>query len=379
MKRTLLEQLDLFDKRVAYLESKKDLDDLKNYLGDDLFDRYMQIRDRIPKSMNLYKDFQSLKELPIYDIEDFVNNFKSNAERRKTSKGGAKLIYEDDDWKVYKITTYDAAKYYGKGTKWCVAGNYEGHEERGQEYFYDYIREKKLDGGYYFYISKNNPGLKFCLLQNVGGKVLSIWNAEDSDLGSTRADVKKYNFPTVPGISLSLANIDSLTRLFDDEAWDEAYRLIKHGDLNLNQWDSEHRTALELASLIENETAVKLLLQHGADPNKMSGNGFTPLINAAIWENYRIAKLLLENGADPNIPDYNRHKTPLFIAAQKGYIDIVKLLVDKFGADTNIKSNVGATPLDTAIANNKDGRNQEVIDYLMSVGAEMTVDPDDYK
>ena len=53
--------------------------------------------------------------------------------------------------------------------------------------------------------------------------------------------------------------------------------------------------------------------------------------------------------------------------------------MDKFGADTSIKSNTGATPLDTAIANNKDGRNQEVIDYLMSVGAEMTVDPDDYK
>ena len=117
MKRTLLERLDALEKKVICFESKKDLDDLKEYLGDDLFNRYMQIRDRIPKSMNVYRDFQSLKELPIYDIEDFVSNFKSNAERRKTSKGGAKLIYEDDDWKVYKITTYDAAKYYGKGTR----------------------------------------------------------------------------------------------------------------------------------------------------------------------------------------------------------------------------------------------------------------------
>ena len=30
-----------------YLESKKDLDDLKAYLGDKLFDDYMKIRDRI--------------------------------------------------------------------------------------------------------------------------------------------------------------------------------------------------------------------------------------------------------------------------------------------------------------------------------------------
>ena len=379
MKRTLLERLDLLDKRVAYLESKKDLDDLKNYLGDDLFDRYMQIRDRIPKSMNLYKDFQSLKELPIYDIEDFVSNFKSNAERRKTSKGGAKLIHEDDDWKVYKITTYDAAKYYGKGTRWCITGNYEGHEHLGEKYFNDYIREQKLDGGYYFYINKNKPNLKFCVLQNIGGRVLSIWNAEDSNLGSTLGDVKKFNLPKVPGINLSNYSIDALTRAMDDEDWDEAYDIIIHGDLNLNQWDRENRTALELASLLENEKAVQLLIQHGADPDVISGNGFTPLLNAVIWENYKITELLLNAGADPDIPDGRRHKTPVFVAAQKGYIDIVRLLVDKFGADTSIKSNVGATPLDTAIANNKDGRNQEVIDYLMSIGAKMTVDPDDYK
>jgi FOG: Ankyrin repeat len=379
MKRTLLERLDLLDKRVAYLESKKDLDDLKNYLGDDLFDRYMQIRDRIPKSMNLYKDFQSLKEMPVYDVEDFVSNFKSNAERRKTSKSGAKSIYEDDDWKVYKITTYDAAKYYGKGTRWCITGNYEGHEHLGEKYFNDYIKEKRLDGGYYFYINKNNPNLKFCILQNVGGKVLSIWDSEDSNLGSTLGDVKKFNLPKVPGINLSNYSIDALTRAMDDEDWDEVYDIIIHGDLNLNQWDRENRTALELASLLENEKAVHLLIQHGADPDVMSGNGFTPLLNAVIWENYKITELLLNAGADPDIPDGNRHKTPLFVAAQKGYIDIVKLLVDKFGADTSIKSNVGATPLDTAIANNKDGRNQEVIDYLMSVGAKMTVDPDDYK
>ena len=53
--------------------------------------------------------------------------------------------------------------------------------------------------------------------------------------------------------------------------------------------------------------------------------------------------------------------------------------MDKFGADTSIKSSTGATPLDTAIANKKNGKNKDVIDYLMSVGAEMTVDPDDYK
>ena len=38
-----------------YLESKKDLDDLKDHLGDKLFDDYMKIRDRIPKDQNEFK------------------------------------------------------------------------------------------------------------------------------------------------------------------------------------------------------------------------------------------------------------------------------------------------------------------------------------
>ena len=311
-----------------------------------------------------YKDFQSLKEMPIYDIEDFVSNFKSNAERRKTSKGGAKLIYEDDDWKVYKITTYDAAKYYGKNTRWCISGNYEGHEERGEEYFYDYIRNKKLDGGYYFYINKNNPNLKFCVLQNTDGKVLSIWDAEDSNLGNTVSDIEKYNLPMIPGINLAQESVDTLTRMLDDDEFDEVIQLINKDIIDLNQYNNENRTILELASLYENEDIVKLLLKHGADPNKMSGNGFTPLLNAVIWENYDIAKLLLDAGADPNIADGNRRNTPALIASSRGYLEMLKLLI-KYGADINIKNQYGNYPLDAAISN----KHQNVVDYLISNGA----------
>lgn len=41
-----------------FLESEKDKEDLKNHLGEDLYNDYMKIRDRIPKDQNDYKDFQ---------------------------------------------------------------------------------------------------------------------------------------------------------------------------------------------------------------------------------------------------------------------------------------------------------------------------------
>ena len=45
-----------------YLEAKKDLDDLKNYLGDKLFDDYMKIRDRIPSPYDLKKKYPEFND-----------------------------------------------------------------------------------------------------------------------------------------------------------------------------------------------------------------------------------------------------------------------------------------------------------------------------
>lgn len=43
-------------------------------------------------------------------------------------------------------------KYYGKGTKWCIAGNYPGHETKGQYYFDMYKNDRYAD--YYVYIDR---------------------------------------------------------------------------------------------------------------------------------------------------------------------------------------------------------------------------------
>ena len=162
---SLVEQYILESKDLT-LEAKKDLEDLKDFLGDDLFDSYMKIRDRIPKDQNEFKDFNKIKKMDLKDVQDFVDNFKSKSDKKKSDKSeGAKKIYEDSDWVVYKITSYPAAQLYGKGTKWCITGRYPGHEEKGEKYFDDYIQDYNLDGGYYFYISKEDPDDKYCLLQ----------------------------------------------------------------------------------------------------------------------------------------------------------------------------------------------------------------------
>ena len=69
-------------------ESEKDKEDLKKHLGDDLYNDYMKIRDKITKGDNDYKDFQKLKKLPIKDVRSFVDNFQSETDRRKEAKTG---------------------------------------------------------------------------------------------------------------------------------------------------------------------------------------------------------------------------------------------------------------------------------------------------
>ncbi|KAJ7589303.1 Pfs, NACHT and ankyrin domain protein [Mycena floridula] len=74
--------------------------------------------------------------------------------------------------------------------------------------------------------------------------------------------------------------------------------------------------------------------------------GCTPLICAAEKGHIDIVKLLLEKNADSNICDKDQH-TPLSYAAPWGHIDIVKLLLEK-NADPNICDKDQRTPLSYA-------------------------------
>lgn len=191
----------LIESKDLVLESKKDLEDLKDYLGDDLFDSYMDIRDKIsdPK----FKDFSKLKKMDKKDIQDFVSSFQSKSDKRKQDKiEGAEKIYEDADWIVYKITSYPAAQLYGKGTKWCITGRYEGAESQGEGYFNDYISRYDLDGGYYFYISKKDPDRKYCLLLDKDGDIHSIWSADDTDMRDADKEDLPSDLPNIKGIDI---------------------------------------------------------------------------------------------------------------------------------------------------------------------------------
>ncbi|KAI3929888.1 hypothetical protein MKW98_004042 [Papaver atlanticum] len=105
-------------------------------------------------------------------------------------------------------------------------------------------------------------------------------------------------------------------------------------------------TALQMAAAFGRQDAVKMLLNHGANPNVGShGNMLKPLILAIFTKSWESVELLLQAGADPNAVSCGN--TPLVAAARDGRADVVRRLVEA-GADPNYKMNEGLTALEMA-------------------------------
>ena len=376
LRRVSIVEKYILESKDLTLEAKKDLDDLKEHLGDDLFDDYMKIRNRIADSD--WKNFEILKNKDPEEVRDFVDNFQSESEKRKEAKKGAKKLYENSDWIVYKITTYPAAQYYGKNTKWCITGRYPGHEGRGEEYFNDYISDNNLDGGYYFYINKNDDYEKYCVLQTNDGEINSIWNASDTNKGTSLSDLD-VKLPEIPEVNLHYYLEDDLEDLIRDDYVDDVEEYLEENEVVINRYFSDGSTPLTCS--IENECStdmIDLLLSKGADVNKCTNEGTSPLYLACDRHSTDIVKLLLKNGADPNkASDYIY---PIFQALRIHHaegLDLVKLLI-QYGADVNKVEKhthctpLCCTPLGFAIARcETDSKFMAIVELLLNNGAKV--------
>jgi ankyrin repeat protein len=150
---------------------------------------------------------------------------------------------------------------------------------------------------------------------------------------------------------------------------------------------------------LDNLGLVKLLLDHGANPNarlknpilarfrnagdQLLNDGATPLMRASKGTDLPVMRALLDNGADPNLTTRN-YTTALMLASglrgtQRGgrgpgepgnqTLDAVTLLLER-GADVDAFNSAGLTPLHVAAERGED----EVVALLIERGADHVPD-----
>jgi uncharacterized protein len=117
------------------------------------------------------------------------------------------------------------------------------------------------------------------------------------------------------------------------------------------------------------EPRLRALLD--ADPDgatAFSGDGFTALHLAAFMGHPRAVKLLLEHGADPQAVATSAEigpVRPLHSAAATGQVECLRLLLAA-GADVNARQAGGFTALDAAVQSG----DEEMAQALLDAGAE---------
>lgn len=85
------------------------------------------------------------------------------------------------------------------------------------------------------------------------------------------------------------------------------------------------------------------LILGGAPVDQQDSGRWTALMYACWYNQYEIVQQLLDSGANPNIhQSYDFVDTPLSIAAQEGYFEIVRLLI-AHGADPDCYAGIAAT------------------------------------
>ena len=341
-------------RRVAYLESllyegKQDQENLLKFLGQEYYDKYNLIKNKIKDPE--YKDIYKLMKMDLDDVKDYIDELskkQSNADIRRDAKKGAKLIYNKDGWKVYRITTYKAAQLYGSNTTWCITGRYEGHEEKGEQYFNDYIGEYSLDGGYYFYIKSNNE--KYCLLRTQDGEVESVWDAEDNRYEFVEITEEVPDFPSIPGVAEYTPIPNEVKLLFSLYVEDVRDAIEAGVDINgyyqLPRFDKKQTALFNAMSSIYLPQVVEFLLDNGADVNYGDASDRTPLMQCCYSGNKSKLELLIRNGANVNAKDkWGRSAVAyaVFRSLTSG-ADFIKKLA-RARADLDSVDNYGMRPL----------------------------------
>ncbi|KAL4378632.1 hypothetical protein GQ457_02G034250 [Hibiscus cannabinus] len=132
---------------------------------------------------------------------------------------------------------------------------------------------------------------------------------------------------------------------------------------------SDAGTPLVWAAGHDQHDAVKVLLEHNANPNAETEDNVTPLLSAVAAGSLSCLDLLIQAGAKVNITAGGA--TPLHIAADHGNPELINSLL-KAGADPNVIDEDGQKPIQVAAARGQ----RKAVEILFPLTSRIDVIPE---
>ena len=129
------------------------------------------------------KSFEEFRE----KLDELSKEKTKTAKKKEARTEGAKLIAENEGWRVYEISNHKAAMAYGADTKWCITQadgrQYNSHSDTNNIY---YLLSKTLN-------TRENTWAKIALLVDTKGNK-TYWDVLDQDHESVPKELKIPKF-----------------------------------------------------------------------------------------------------------------------------------------------------------------------------------------
>ena len=125
-------------------------------------------------------------------------------------------------------------------------------------------------------------------------------------------------------------------------------------------------TALHIAVICGDPSAVAELLAAGASVTARNEDGRTPLNCACMYGDLKVVRLLVEQGGSDLSEQSTNGSHPIFLAAEKGHDDLTRYLIRK-KAPVNLPDGDGITPLMVALLLN----HMNCFKLLLEAGADV--------